>query len=107
MEPVPGGVGVDGVGTEPEGFGASAGLVGGEVVLPGAGVVVVAGVSAVGFGWVALVAAAGLVLAAGAVAPEAPAAGVLPGAAPAAGAAGGALAFTISAIEVLRFSRLS
>lgn len=50
VAPLPGGVGVDGVGTEPLGFGASAGLTGGVVVLPGAGVVVVGGELEVGVG---------------------------------------------------------
>lgn len=105
--PLPGGVGVEGVGTEPDGFGASAGFVGGGVVLPGAGVVVVGGEPAVGFGSVELDVADGLVLGAGVVAPPAPGVGAAPapGAAPAAG--GGALAFTISVIEVLRFNTLS
>jgi hypothetical protein len=110
VEPLPGGVGVDGVGTEPDGFGAvpvglalgvgvGVGVVLGVVVdcdgVAGAGVVV--GVEGVVFD------GAGV---AGGV-DELPPGGVVPVPVPGAAAGGGVLAFTISATDVFCFMTLS
>lgn len=105
VELVPGGVGVEvaapGFGASDFGVSVGVGVFDGGVDgVPGAGVVVGAGVELVDFGCVELVVADGLELGAGSVVAPVAGGGVVPGAAP---AGGGVEAFTMSETDVFFF----